>query len=276
MKTNHSFYTVKFENFSQLNSSLKSKLFFDNKLLILKSNCPVSITQIKTLCFTFGSLYQNKKGSHFFVDNDPFVLRISNNPNSKNIRGLFHNFPLNWHNDFAHTPGEFHGTALYNYKNGEKAQMQFIDTQKAYKDLEVSLKKRYENLCLPHKIYKKSLIEKTLSPAEDRLLKMKKYKINGYFPHSYLNESVMRPLFPTHPITKKKSIYLSPTTVDSSLLKEDYYLILDHCLKYMKTYQWDKHACLLIDNLSLMHARSKFSGDRELHRIQFNYERTNN
>ena len=272
MNTYYDFYTIKFEDFSALNPSLKSKVFFDNKLIVLKSDHPVSIEKVKTLCSSFGKLYQNKKGNNFFIDKDPFVLRISNNSNSKDIKGLFHNFPLHWHNDFAHTLGDFHGTALYNYRNGEKAQTQFIDTQEAYNGLETSIKKRYENLCLPHKISKKSLIEKALSSAEDRLLKMKQYKINGYFPHNYLNDPVMRPLFPTHPVTKKQSIYLSPTTVDSSFLGKDYSSILNHCLKYMKSFTWDKYDLLLIDNLSLMHARSAFSGDRELHRIQFNYE----
>lgn len=275
MKLNYDFYTVKFKDFFTLNSSLKSKLFFYNKVIVLKNESSLSIGQIKSLCLSFGKLYRNRSGSNFFVKNDPFTLRISNNSKPKKIKGLFHNFQLNWHNDFAHTLGEFHGTALYNYKNGEMAEIQFIDTQEAYKDLKKSIKKKYKNLYLPHRISHKSFLNTPLSLAEERLLRMKKYKINGYFPHSYLNKPVMRPLFPTHPRTRKKSIYLSPSTVDPALLKKDYSQIMDHCLRYIKLFKWSKNDLLLIDNLSLMHARSGFSGNRELYRIQFNYEKNN-
>ena len=99
---------------------------------------------------------------------------------------------------------------------------------------------------------------------------MKKYKIDGYFSHGCLNDSVFRPLFPVHPKTGKKSVYLSPATLETDI--DQYSDILNHCLKYVKSFSWDKNDLLLFDNLSLMHSRKCFSGNRELHRYQFNYE----
>ena len=267
MNSDTNFYSLSFERFFSLDSHLKSKLFFDNKLILLKSKKSLSSKKIKALCLNFGKLYRNECEDKFFVNNDPSIMRVCNN--TDNIKGLFHNFHLNWHNDFAHTPGGFHGTALYNYKGGEKVSTQFIDTQKAYESLNISIKKKYKNCILPHSVSSKAFIKK-LSPAETRLLKMKQYKIDGYFSHDCLNGSVFRPLFPAHPKTKKKSVYLSPATLKVNV--EAYADILNHCLKYATSFSWNKNDLLLFDNLVLMHSRGAFSGNRELHRCQFNYE----
>ena len=88
-------------------------------------------------------------------------MRVSNN--TDNIKGLFHNFHLNWHNDFAHTPGDFHGTALYNYKGGEIVTTQFIDTQKAYKNLDEDIKKKHQNTILPHSVSSKAFYKKIVN-----------------------------------------------------------------------------------------------------------------
>ena len=273
MNTDTEFYSISFEDFLNLNPSEKNKIFFREKIIVLKNKIPLLKEQIKSLCRDFGALYKNHCGENFFVKNDPFVLQVSNNPNGKEIKGLFHNFKLNWHSDFAHTPGDFHGTALYNYQNGEKAETQFIDTQKAYESLKTGIKKEYKDLVLPHTVTAKAFTEKKLSPTEKRLLKMKNYKINGFFSHGCLNGRVMRPLFPTHPKTGKKSIYLSPATVLlNQIKKRDYDTIFTHCLKYIKRFQWKNNDLLLFDNLSLIHAREKFCGNRKLYRIQFNYE----
>ena len=271
MSFNTKFYSLDFEGFYNLNVSSQFKLFFDKKIIVLKSNRPLLAEQIKSLGLKFGSLYQNPCGENFFVDKDPCILRVSDN--SDKIKGLFHNFELNWHQDFAHTPGDFHGTLLYNKENGEKAVTYFIDAQKCFATLPDVIKKKYENLSLDHTVSSKAFVNKSLTNSEKRLLKMKKYKINGYYSSACLNGRVSRPLFPTHPKTGKKSVYLSPATVDPAPLEKDYFFILNHCIQYSKAFYWETNDSLLFDNLSLIHSRSGFQGKRELYRLQFNYEK---
>lgn len=266
-------YQMSFEDFYQMDSSKQFKLFFDKKIIVLKNHKSLSVKQIKLLCLKFGSLYQNPCGENFFVNKDPYILRVSENNSKDNIKGLFHNFELNWHSDFAHTEGNFHGTLLYNKKNGSKAITYFIDTQKAFKSLPYHLKKKYKKIRLNHSVSEKAFINKKMTSSEKRLLKIKNYKINGYFSPSCLNEKVSRQLFLKHPKTNKHSIYLSPATIDSLPLKKDYSLILNHCVKYSQPLYWEKNDCALFDNLSSIHSRSSFTGFRELYRLQFNYEK---
>ena len=265
------FYTKDLREFLSFNPTERSQIFFKEKIVVLKNTTPLSLREIKALVLNFGAIYKNECESHFFVNNDPYFMRISDN-SDKQIKGLFHNFHLNWHNDFSHTPGDFHGTALYNYKNAHIVGTQFIDTQRAYATLEDSLKFKYEGLSLSHRVSTRAFVRQKLSQAESRLLRMKKYKIKGYFSHGCINGDVLRPLFPKHPKTGKRSIYISPATVVPDILGRDYITILNHCMKYIKTFEWEDNDLLLFDNLSLMHCRSSFSGTRELHRCQFNYE----
>lgn len=271
MNFNTEFYSLNFEEFYNLDSSSQAKLFLKKKIIVLKRKKSLSVKQLKSLCLKFGSLYQNLCGERFFVNKDSFVLRVSEN--SKKITGLFHNFELNWHSDFAHTPGDFHGTALYNKKNGHKAVTRFIDSQKAFETLPDGFKKKYKSLSLDHMVSSKAFVNRSITRSEERLLKMKNYRIKGYFSEACLNGKVSRPLFPKHPKTNKESIYLSPATVDPSPLKKDYFFILDHCIKHSRSFYWSHNDCLLFDNLSLIHSRSGFTGQRELYRCQFNYEK---
>ena len=265
-------YQMNFEDFYQMESSKQFKLFFDKKIIALKSHCkPPSVKQIKSLCLKFGSLYRNPCGKNFFVNEDPYILRVSENRSKDNIKGLFHNFELNWHSDFAHTNGDFHGTLLYNKKNGSKAVTYFIDTQKAFQSLSVIFKRKYRKTKLNHFVSTKAFVNKKIMSSEKRLLKMKNYRINGYFSPACLNEKISRPLFFKHPKTNKHSIYLSPATVDELPLKQDYSLILSHLMKYSQPFYWEKNDCILFDNLSSIHSRSSFKGFRELYRLQFNY-----
>ena len=272
MNFNIEFYSLNFEDFYNLDSFSQSDLFFNKKIIVLKSKKSLPIKKLKSLCLKFGDLYKNPCGENFFVNKDPSILRVSDN-NPKQIRGLFHNFELNWHNDFAHTPGDFHGTMLYNKRNGEKAITRFIDTQKAFETLPNFIKTKYKNLNLNHTVSSKAFVNKNLTKSENRLLKIKGYKIKGYFSVACLNGRISRPLFLKHPKTRKTSIYLSPATVDANPLKQDYSFILDHCVKQSQSFCWEKNDCLIFDNLSLTHSRSRFNGHRELYRCQFNYKK---
>jgi len=265
-------YQISFEDFYQSPLSFQLKTFFDEKIIILKSQKALSIEKIKSLCLKFGTLYKNDCGHNFFINKDPYVLRVSQNDSRDNIKGLFHNFELNWHSDFAHTEGDFHGTLLYNKKNGDKAVTYFIDTGKAFDSLPDGLKKKYQNTKLNHFASEKAFVNKKTTSTEKRLLKIKKYKIKGYFSPACINDKVLRPLFFKHPKTKKYSIYISPATVDPLPLKHDYSTILKHCMSYSQPIYWDKNDCILFDNLSSIHSRSSFKGKRELYRLQFNYE----
>ena len=73
MNMDTKFYSLSFEKFVLLDARLQSKVFFDNKLIVLKSSKPLLSKKIKSLCLNFGKLYKNECGGNFFADNDAFV-----------------------------------------------------------------------------------------------------------------------------------------------------------------------------------------------------------
>lgn len=263
-------FEITYAELERENSQNLLKLFFEHKILVVRNNQGLGLSEIKHICELFGQLYSNSDDSPYLVGNELTVLRVANSTEKKS--GLFHNYSLNWHNDFSHTPGEYHGTGLYNAKGGECIDTRFADIEKAFRDLPDNIIQKYADLWLAHAPRLESFRELNLSVAEKRLLRQKKCKVYGHFSHDcFHSESTTRPLFPAHPSTKKRSLYLSPATVDREPIDEVYEELLNYCMKYTFSFQWQPYDLLLFDNLSVMHSRGSFSGDRTLYRLQFDY-----
>jgi hypothetical protein len=230
----------------------------------------------------FGQILSNTVNDNdaaFAVDRDAKILRVSNIKSGENPTGLFGNNDLEWHNDFAHSPGNYHGTMLYNEIGGELAETIFCDTRSAYYDLSAELQDMVNDRIGHHRVTEKAY-RRLLSNAEKRLLNMTKWKPkNAEFSLACVHpDDTLRPIAPIHPVTGKRSLYLAPATYVGSnpeITEEEYSNLLVHCeqSKYIYSHKWQSNDILVFDNLSTMHRRSAFKGDRVLWRMQFNYDK---
>ena len=87
-----SFFAKEITNLRDFNDSDLRQLFFQNKLLVIRSQGPVSESSLKRLAQVFGELYRDRKKpskalpqfstenetSDFFTDNELTIARISN------------------------------------------------------------------------------------------------------------------------------------------------------------------------------------------------------
>ena len=240
------------------------------KGVVLLKNSTMSLHEIADC---FGEAYINDSTERFNISEDAKILRISNqlDKNNKTI-GLFSDHDLEWHQDFAHTVGDYHGTAILGISNTHLAPTIFCDLKKAYDNLDDDLREVVEGVSCQHRVTDNVYRDVELTPAMKRLLKMKDYHIDGDYSHSYLKGEIPnRPLVTLHPITKEKSLYLGPAT---NLDKPEYFAdLIKHCEKYEFSIDWEDGDIILFDNLTTMHRRPAFNGIRELHRIQFNYNK---
>lgn len=268
-------FSIDIDSFFSMDVRLAQKLFFKHKILRLKSDREIMTGELLRAGYVFGDVYRNSQGKQFFVDGDNRVMRVCSSHAEAKPRGLFGNFHLNWHNDFAHSPGDYHGTCLYNKKNGDIVCTKFIDMCAFYESLPSHMVKLLSDKSGYHRPHYNAYVDYNLSEAEHRLLRMKKYKIQGTFNHDCIHDfPCERPLIVTHPISGKKSLYISPATIDMSRLEFNLNELIALAHDYIFEYKWDKNDVLIFDNLSLMHSRPGFRGERELYRIQFDYRRS--
>lgn len=247
---------------------LKTSLFQERVVLLKDSN--MSLYDIANI---FGEAYVNDPTERFNISADAKILRISNqvDENNKPI-GLFSDHDLEWHQDFAHTVGDYHGTAILGISNTHFAPTIFCDLKKAYDNLDDSLRELVEGISCQHRVTNDVYRDVEITPAMKRLLKMKDYYIDGDYSHTYLKGEIPdRPLVNEHPITKEKSLYLGPAT---NLNKPDFFNdLIKHCEQYQFSIDWEDGDIILFDNLTTMHRRPAFKGIRELRRIQFDYSK---
>lgn len=240
---------------------------------------------IPTLVFIgemFGTVLENKMSSsdaNFAVDQDAKLLRVSNIRKDNKPAGLFGHNDLEWHNDFAHSPGEFHGTLLYNETGGELAETIFSDTRSAYRDLSDDLREKLDDVIGYHRVTVKAY-RRGLTKAEQRLLAKTSWKPDNaeYSLACVHDDDTPRPLAPLHPVTNTRALYLGPATYvgsDPDLDDATYGDLVKHCEqdKYIYSHAWQPGDVVIFDNLSTMHRRGAFDGDRTLWRMQFSYDK---
>ena len=280
MSRTHGFSPLVLESHEDIDRNNITKLFFVHKIIVIRRRTFASCRDLRAIANFFGlvhssndTTYNSKDSfaanigdSHLFEDEQNEVVRISNIRGPKNeITGALGDGFIDWHNDFSHIPGDFHGTLLYNKMAGALAATTFCDCQKLF---EISNYKN-ELLGLVGRHSLRKSIE-AFSPGYARLLKRRGLKI-GRLPVS----STARSLVMRHPITGKNSYYLSPATL---LPPEGVTDSIDNILEEVESnpslcykHKWGENDILLFDNLSLMHKRGPFSGERLLLRLQFNY-----
>ena len=256
-------------------------LLWQHEILVLRG-LMVDVPTLISIGEAFGHVLENKataNDANFAVDVEAKLLRVSNMRKDDKPAGLFGHNDLEWHNDFAHSPGEFHGTLLYNEFGGELAETIFCDTRAAYQDLDQVIRDSLDKAIGYHRVTEKAY-RRELSKAEQRLLKMTGWKPdNAEYSLACVHDTdTKRPLAPVHPVTGARAIYLAPATYVGSdpLLSDDAYAsLVKHCEqeKYIYTHRWQSDDVVIFDNLTTMHRRGAFDGDRTLWRMQFDYDK---
>ena len=267
-------FTVLLKNFhGDKDIQVAYNLFIAYPLVILKSNCQVSIKNLKKIVKVFGDIYSysNKQSpkqiNQYHADQTCEIIRVSNttDKNGKS-NGVLGNEFINWHSDFSHIHTDFHGSMLYNKKNGHKSVTSFLST---FDLLALLSKKEYEQLKMSNGYHSlNSRFYKMASPSVQRqLIKFKKGKTGQ------LKELTSKPMIITT-IRQQEVLYLSPATlqfIDNDLKVSKYIKLIDELYHYH--HHWEPHDIVIYDNLSLHHKRQPFSGERVLYRINFNYKK---
>lgn len=253
-------------------------LMFEHGIVVLRG-LDVDDRSIINIGEMFGDILKNTQADAFAVNDDPRILRVSNIKVDDKPAGLFGQNDLEWHNDFAHSPGHYHGLLLYNFEGGELAETIFCDTRSAWDGLDESHKAALHGVIGHHRVTHKAY-RRELSNAEKRLLSMKQWRIDKpEYTFGCLHEDdTLRPMIAVHPVTGRKSLYLSPATYvgsEPTISDSDYMDLVRHCdqEKYIYTHRWQPNDVVLFDNLSTMHRRGGFDGTRILWRMQFNYDK---
>ena len=275
-------FTVQLEGFSlSKDKTLLLELFMTYPLIVLVKNNSLDLQKIKQIAKVFGDLYsvsrkKEKENSDktqylkkYHADESLEVIRVSNTVYKEGkADGTLGDSFINWHSDLGHTNTKFQGSLLYNKKNGDKAVTSFCHTPDLLFLIDrvdyLKLKKSNGYHTLNNRVYKLNF------PDYDVLTKFKQYKT------SENNQPVSKPLI-IKTMRKKEALYLSPSTlksVDNNINFFKYIKLIDKIEHY--NHHWKPNDILIYDNLSLLHKRQAFTGDRILYRLNFNYKKIKN
>lgn len=253
-----------------------AKHFRRERWLVLRSERARDLQELKKIARIFGSVLGNAAEDRFRIDSDGEIIRVSNSKDERGeADGLFGNHDLEWHNDFAHSPGEFHGTLLYNHDGGGLADFWLCDTHSACAQLSSEEKHELNGVIGLHAPGVKAYRDVKPSAAELRLLRAKAFKIaksdySHYCAHEIPTERALISLDGEG----RESLYLSPATligtepaVERSVLDR----LLAHCERpeFVRKHRWLPYDTLIFDNRTTMHRRGPFQGSRVLYRMQF-------
>jgi alpha-ketoglutarate-dependent taurine dioxygenase len=255
------------------------QLLFSNGVVVLRGLSDAR-SHLMAIAEQFGTVWENSGDHRFAVDQAGKMLRISNTMHDDGKpSGMFGDNDLEWHCDFAHTPGNYHGTLLYNESNGHLADTIFCDTRAAFTDLQRDDQLSLDGVMGMHKVTERAY-RRQLSAAEQRLLRIKGFKPEHmeFSTACVHDDATARPMVSHHPVSGDSSLYLGPATYVGSdpLLPQGFYeRILVHCeqYKYQQIHTWQPDDIILFDNLITMHRRGPYSGTRILWRMQFNYDK---
>lgn len=171
-----------------------------------------------------------------------------------NQNEMFGDTEVNWHNDCSYEKSEYHGTALAYLHSDEPTYTEFIDCNAAYDALSNDDKEYLQDVIChyaPSDEYASCISEKQLKIIR--------------------RANVHRNLIMIHPVTQKKSLYLSYETLKSSNKKINKDKLLEHCKNFSFKHHWKKDDIIIWDNRRMMHRRPAFNGRREMLRVNFKY-----
>ncbi len=233
-----------------------------DKGLIVTNNPKVSAQELVQLASQFGRLFRTSlKQVH---PSHPEIHLISNHVENGEPKGLLGSGVVDWHSDLSYLSDAYDGSLLYGVQTDPGCITEFLDLRLAYERLSDSLKRELDSIVAVF----------SLSAFEETHTQNRMQQTHSQF--SYL-KPVERKLICIHPVTKRPSLYLSPSLLigfknySHKDFKDLSANLLKHCLQNVDTYrhQWKNGDLLLIDNLSFMHRRDAAPNPRLLWRLNF-------
>ena len=219
----------------------------------------------------FGQLEKHPSLSHRSSKN-PEIYRVSNVSEegkiipSKNTSWQYLKQSWLWHTDSSFREIPSKGSILHGISTTRKGGSTFFaNMYEAYNDLDETTKKSINNLWVIHDH------DYIINLSSE--LKSKQNK--GYYEEL---PPVKHPLVQTHPVTRKKSLFLSPHTmvnidgfneIDGRKLLDE---LIDHSVqsKYVYKHEWTDNDIIMWDNRCTMHSVEPFDNNtikRIMHRV---------
>lgn len=243
-------------------------IFRKYPVVVIRNDIPLEQSMIKQVARKLGSLHteglSNKTLESFHADKEQMILCISNSRDASNKpTGLLGEGEIQWHSDMSHIQSEHHGSLLYNVKNGHLACLQFCDTRSLLQVQSKRMKDKLRQLIGYHSLGKNSFgMERSIESQLIRFRNIKTDTVNALVSRSAIRETIQG----------GESVYLSPATLSGASHRFSYRDVLRNIQDNMLyKHEWQEYDIIIYDNLSTMHRRSSFSGERLLYRINFDY-----
>ena len=219
----------------------------------------------------FGDLEKHPSLSHRSLKN-PEIYRVSNVSEegkimpSKNTSWQYLKQSWLWHTDSSFRKIPSKGSILHGISTTRKGgSTYFANMYEAYNDLDDATKESINNLWVIHDH------DYIISLSSE--LKSKQNK--GVYEHL---PPVKHPLVQTHPVTRKKSLFLSPHTMVNidgfNEIEGRKFLdkLIDHSIqsKYVYKHEWTDNDIIMWDNRCTMHSVEPFDNNtikRIMHRV---------
>ncbi|WP_067464125.1 TauD/TfdA dioxygenase family protein [Actinomadura macra] len=209
----------------------------------------ITIEDQKRFCRQFGDLLVHQHLLPMTVDGHPECMRLHNDEN--NPPGL-----NTWHTDNSGWPNPPLGTVLYAKTTPSVGgDTLFSNMYLAYEALSPPMQEMLGQLTATHDAKKAFGAD---YPELGELLKKKSIEVDDRFGNG---KAVQHPLVRTHPVTKKKSLYVSApyiTRIDGLSTTEGQ-AVLDFLYRHIETnefiyrHQWHANDLLMWDNRCLQH-----------------------
>lgn len=224
--------------------NLKNKLMTDGVVSLNTGKPRADMTIIRQILSLFNKTMDARK---HHLSGDKKIQIVSDSE-------MFGSESIDWHTDQSYSFAKFNGTLLAYDFSEHPTYTEFVNMRVAYESLSPEQKNYYSGIVCTYG---------NASPNSRLSNDTANYPIaNGN----------TRPLVSIHPITKLKSLYLSPLTLIKSNVKFDLDLLVRHCEMFKVRHEWKPGDIVLWDDLTMMHRRPAFHGRRQLFRANFRYE----
>jgi len=251
----------------KIDAGVKSKIIdlWNKYSLIIIPNQKLSHSEFLQFSKIFGGF-----GNDPYLDslkNNPHIVEVKRKANEKAIQ-----FGGTWHSDWSFQETPPSATLLHSKLippiGGDTL---FANTAKSYEELNSEIKDAIKNLKVFHSAKRPYAVDGfyATEKEDDRSMKI--------LPAASAKKSYLHPLVRTHPITKKKTLFINPVYsisiegMPEQQSTELFMKLYDHMLKeqYIFRHKWKPNMLIAWDNRAVMHqAEGGYDGyERLLHRI---------
>jgi len=226
-------------------------VFHAHQVLVIRNQNLTPASQI-AFSLRFGAL-EDQLNAHYTVENHPEVLILSNDMKEGKPIGLIDGGDF-WHSDSSHRDKPSLATMLYAVKiPSQGGDTEFANMYAAYERLPDEMKRRIAQLKGIHAVSK--LKNKRVTVSARRPDGKDFYERQKSLPDQ------IWPLVRTHPVTARKSLYVSPrfTIGIEGMAEEEADGILDFLFahqigaEFIYRHKWRDHDLVIWDNRCVIH-----------------------